>query len=254
MKILVIGDSCEDVFIYGDITRVAPEAPVPVIVPVTQESNPGMAGNVVANLTALGAEVTLITNEDPIRKVRYVDERYNQMVLRVDWNDTCKPIQSLASTGKAMPHHIMKTADKYDAIIVSDYCKGFLATWDIQQIAEMANCPTFLDTKKELGTWCDQINFIKINHLEHLKNSKQLEDYPELYKKMIITKGKRGCEYQGRMYATTDVPVKDVSGAGDTFLAGLVYEYVKSKNIEKAIDFAQECTTIVVQKSGVATI
>ena len=87
VKVLVIGDSCEDVFIYGNITRVAPEAPVPVVVPVRQESNPGMAGNVVANLQALGAEVDLITNEDPIRKVRYVDERYNQMVLRVDEND-----------------------------------------------------------------------------------------------------------------------------------------------------------------------
>ena len=57
MKILVIGDSCEDIFRYGDITRVAPEAPVPVIVPIREESNPGMAGNVVANLKALGASV-----------------------------------------------------------------------------------------------------------------------------------------------------------------------------------------------------
>ena len=51
-----------------------------------------------------------------------------------------------------------------------------------------------------------------------------------------------------------EVPVKDLSGAGDTFLAGLVCEYIKSKNIELAIKFAQECTTIVVQKEGVATV
>ena len=50
------------------------------------------------------------------------------------------------------------------------------------------------------------------------------------------------------------MPVKDVSGAGDTFISGLVYEYVKSGDIEKSIKFAQECTTIVVQKTGVATI
>ena len=48
--------------------------------------------------------------------------------------------------------------------------------------------------------------------------------------------------------------VKDISGAGDTFLAGLVIEYVRSQNIEKAIQFAQDCTTIVVQKSGVSTV
>jgi sugar/nucleoside kinase (ribokinase family) len=50
------------------------------------------------------------------------------------------------------------------------------------------------------------------------------------------------------------VSVKDVSGAGDTFLSGLVVEYVRTKNIESAIEFAQQCTTIVVQKSGVSTI
>ena len=50
------------------------------------------------------------------------------------------------------------------------------------------------------------------------------------------------------------MPVKDVSGAGDTFLSGLVVEYSRSKDINKAIHFAQECTTIVIQKSGVSTI
>jgi sugar/nucleoside kinase (ribokinase family) len=60
--------------------------------------------------------------------------------------------------------------------------------------------------------------------------------------------------FQGNNYPTQEVSVKDVSGAGDTFLSGLVVEYVRSKNIELAIDFAQQCTTIVVQKSGVSTI
>jgi bifunctional ADP-heptose synthase (sugar kinase/adenylyltransferase) len=148
----------------------------------------------------------------------------------------------------------MLTADEYDAIIVSDYCKGFLQTYDIEQIAQMAKCPTFLDTKKELGDWCNDIDFIKINSLEHEKNFETLPKYPQLYDKLIVTKGKHGCEFRGQMYSTQEVPVRDVSGAGDTFLAGLVYEYVKSKNIDKAIDFAQECTTKVVQKKGVATV
>ena len=57
-----------------------------------------------------------------------------------------------------------------------------------------------------------------------------------------------------KMFPTEEVPIKDVSGAGDTFLAGLVYEYMKTKNIEKSIKFAQKCTTKVVQKHGVSTI
>ena len=51
-----------------------------------------------------------------------------------------------------------------------------------------------------------------------------------------------------------EVSVKDVSGAGDTFMAGLVYQFVKTHNITNAINFAQECTTKVVQKIGVETI
>ena len=80
-----------------------------------------------------------------------------------------------------------------------------------------------------------------------------INQYPELQDKLIVTRGRRGCEYKNKIYPTHEVPVKDVSGAGDTFMAGLVYEYVKSNNIEKAIRYAQECTTKVVQKTGVAT-
>ena len=201
-----------------------------------------MASNVVANLEALGAEVDLITNEEEISKVRYVDKRYNQMVLRVDKNDKCKRYNG-----------VYETVD-YDALVISDYNKGFLTEDDIAAFAERAECPVFLDTKKFLGDWCKNIDFIKINSSEHEKNFEQLPKYPYLYNKLIVTKGKQGCEYKNKMYSTKEVPVRDVSGAGDTFIAGLVFSYIKCNNIDNAIDFAQDCTTIVVQKSGVATI
>ena len=242
MKILVIGDSCTDIFRYGDIRRVAPAAPVPVIVPIRETSNPGMAGNVVANLEVLGAEVDILTNEELIRKIRYVDERYNQMVLRVDENDQCEAYKGpYETTG-------------YDIVIISDYNKGFLNEKDIAAFAERAECPVFMDTKKQLGEWCMGVDYIKINSLEHEKNFEQLPKYPQLYEKLIVTMGKKGCIYQNKTYPTKEVPVRDVSGAGDTFLAGLVYEYAQSLSIEKAIEFAQECTISVVQKSGVATV
>ena len=72
--------------------------------------------------------------------------------------------------------------------------------------------------------------------------------------KTIVTKGNEGCLFKNKMYPTEDVQVKDISGAGDTFLAGLVVEYLKSNDIVKSIKFAQECTKIVVQKHGVSTI
>ena len=62
MKFLVIGDSCIDVFRYGKVNRLAPEAPVPIIIPEKETTNPGMAGNVVKNIEALGHQVDFITN------------------------------------------------------------------------------------------------------------------------------------------------------------------------------------------------
>ena len=243
MKILVIGDSCTDIFKYGKVTRIAPEAPVPIIVPELETTNPGMAGNVVANLKALGAEVDFVTNTTEIRKIRYVCSKYNHLLLRVDENDTCEPF----NIGSLY-------LNKYDAIIISDYCKGFLSEEDIKQISQLYQSVIFLDTKKILGKWAHDIDFIKINYHEYERNKEILENDSILKNKTIVTRGKYGCDYQGKNYSTIDVPVKDISGAGDTFLSGLVIEYIRSKDINKAIQFAQECTTIVIQKSGVSTI
>ncbi len=139
------------------------------------------------------------------------------------------------------------------AVVVSDYCKGFLTEPDIEFICNQHKT-VFLDTKKILGWYANNVKFIKINHNEYLNNENILNENHILLNKTIITKGKYGCEYQGKIFPTEEVPVKDISGAGDTFLAGLVVEFLKTKNIIQAIDFAQECTTLVVQKSGVSTI
>jgi ribokinase len=58
----------------------------------------------------------------------------------------------------------------------------------------------------------------------------------------------------GKLFTTQKVSVGDVSGAGDTFLAGFVFEYLKDKNVEEAIRFAQKCASKVVQKHGVTTM
>ena len=245
MKFLVIGDSCIDIFRYGKVDRLAPEAPVPIITPERETSNPGMAGNVVKNIEALGHQVDFITNTTEIKKIRYVCSKYNHLLLRVDENDLCQPI-----TQKALDKINWK---KYDAIIISDYCKGFLDENDIKYITTKHSL-IFLDSKKLLGEWAHNISFIKINHHEYEKNMDILFSDNILTNKTIITRGHLGCQYQNKIYPTKEVSVKDVSGAGDTFLSGLVVEYTRSKNIELAINFAQECTTIVVQKIGVSTI
>ena len=218
---------------------------MPVIIPESETSNPGMAGNVVRNLEALGCQVDIITNKTEIRKIRYVCSKYNHLLLRVDENDSCERID------RTILDNI--NYSDYEAIVISDYCKGFLIEEDIEYISKNHKL-TFLDTKKIFGSWAHKIKFIKINSLEFKNNIDVFEVDKKLLEKVIVTKGKNGCEYQGKIYPTESVSVKDLSGAGDTFLAGLVSEYIRSKDIYSAIKFAQECTTIVVQKSGVSTI
>ena len=70
-------------------------------------------------------------------------------------------------------------------------------------------------------------------------------------KKLIITLGHEGCLFREKIFSVEEVEIKEVTGAGDTFMAGLVAEYIKTKNIEKAIIFANQCATKVVQKRGV---
>ena len=246
MKILVIGDSCIDVFRYGEVNRIAPEAPIPVIKPEKEISNLGMAGNVVANLKSLGAKVDFITNKKEIKKIRYICSKYNHPLLRVDENDRCDRID--------IENELVTIKwDEYDAVIISDYCKGFINHLDIQYIAQ-AHPLTFLDTKRILGDWADKITFVKINHQEYKNNEEVLSNNPYLSNKVITTLGPKGCRYKDKLYPTQKVPVKDVSVAGDTFLSGLVYDFIKTKDIESSIQFAQKCTTVVVQQPGVSII
>ena len=256
MNVLVIGDSCKDVFIYGDIERISPEAPVPVFKPTHTEKNDGMAKNVANNVESLDMHIYTITNENCIIKKRYVENRSSQMVLRVDEHDYCdrikiKRLQGITNN-KFTSYGLTGIIDKIDAIIVSDYCKGFLEESDIEHICKY-NKNVFVDTKKKLGKWIKDADFIKINELEYKKNHELLSD-KGFEEKLIVTLGSKGCRYKDKVFNVKEVPVKDVSGAGDTFIAGLVRGYLDTNNIESAIEFAQKCTTHVVQKHGVATV
>ena len=251
MKVLIIGDSCKDIFVYGYINRLTPEAPVPVFNPNRELSNDGMAKNVANNVEALGCTIYTITNPNSIKKVRYVDEKSKQLVLRVDEHDYCDRVAVELPKGNKCRIGLGGEVE-VGAIIVSDYCKGFLHEDDIEYIAKN-NINVFVDTKKELGDWINDVDYLKINSSEYESNKKFFKDN-DIMDKTIVTKGNEGCLFQGRIYPTEDVLVKDISGAGDTFIAGLVVKYLKTNDIEKAIDFAQECTKIVVQKHGVSTV
>ena len=95
LKVLVIGESCTDKFIYCNVARLSPEAPIPVLNPIETIINRGMAANVVANVKALkpNASVTCLTTYSNVTKTRYVDSKSNHMFIRVDeGEDTIEPL------------------------------------------------------------------------------------------------------------------------------------------------------------------
>tara|TARA_Y100000593_G_C4304740_1_gene335144 strand:- start:1662 stop:2393 length:732 start_codon:yes stop_codon:yes gene_type:complete len=242
--ILIIGESCLDVFHYGECERLCPEAPVPVFNSTRTIENGGMAMNVYNNIKKLGGTVEIITNKNwkSIKKTRFVEEKSNHMFMRVDEND------------KGYPENLsLKTLnfELYDAIIVSDYNKGFLTTELLREISN-SHPLTFLDTKKILGDWSEGFTYIKINGVEYEKTKHTINK--NLYNKLIITQGQKGSIHKEKRYPVPMVEVKDVSGAGDTFISALCYYYLKTNSIEESINFANECATTVVQKRGVSTV
>ena len=240
-KILVIGDSSRDVFVYCDAVRLCPDVPVPVLNILDQQENPGMAKNVYRNIKNLVSDCDMVTNNNwyDITKTRYVHKNSNHMFFRVD-------------TTQSIPRIDTSTIDyDYDAIVISDYDKGFLTEDDINEIC-FKHSNVFLDTKKILGTWAQHAKYIKINDYEY-QNSK-LYMSPELKNKIIHTMGSDGCEYKDVIYPVNRVDVKDVSGAGDSFISGLVVKYYETGDIIQSIKFANECASEVVKHRGVTTI
>jgi len=229
MNVLLIGDSCTDKYVYGDARRLSPEAPVPVLESQRTETSRGMTWNVFNNLLAFGIETYMMTNPEDIFKTRYIDEKSNQQILRVDDEPDIEPMSYELPDGK------------FDAMVISDYDKGFLTQERIFQLVDWFDGPVFVDTKK---TTIPGSAYVKINEVEYRK----ITHYnPET---LIITKGGKGAEYKGELYPAEKVNVYDVVGAGDTFLAALTVGYLKYGTIEEAIPLANKAAAIAVSHTG----
>ena len=250
LNVLLLGDQCLDVYIYGQVNRISPEAPVPILEKKNVESKRGMSVNVFDNLTALGCKVTGAFGENRSIKTRFIDTKTGQQLFRYDEDVVSDPI------------NVYSIPDaEYDCIIMSDYGKGSLTYDNMKKVIELhGNIPIFIDTKKtDLGEF-DRIYppnevFVKINNYE-------AEKLKTKHRHMIVTRGKEGAEYDNKIYPTPKVDVADPCGAGDTFLAALAYYYCNSQfydygkqdnmtDIEYAIKKANIAASITVQHMGV---
>lgn len=216
------------------------EAPVPVIKLNSYYEKPGMAANVLDNLVKFNIAVDFITNTEIIKKTRLIEEKSLQQLLRIDL-DPCIPLWNEV---------IKSSLSDYDAIVISDYGKGFLDYTTIETLIRKFTGWIFIDTKKsDLARFKSDKVIIKINELEY-KNSSSKP------KHLIVTRGSKGTLYfrdrqqVGSSFSVKKQEVLDVCGAGDTFLAAFVAKFLATKSFDDAIIFANRASSITVKHLG----
>ncbi|MEX0841865.1 MAG: PfkB family carbohydrate kinase, partial [Xanthobacteraceae bacterium] len=162
--VLCIGDLMLDDFVYGEVTRISPEAPAPVLAVRRSETAIGGAGNVARNLASLGVRcifvgvvgeddagrtLTSALREEPLieahlvadasrpttRKVRFVSEHFSTHLLRADWEEA-KPVTK--DKEQALIDHALEALPRAGAVILSDYAKGVLTPPVIRAVIDAA--------------------------------------------------------------------------------------------------------------------
>ncbi|MFN2527818.1 MAG: D-glycero-beta-D-manno-heptose-7-phosphate kinase [Candidatus Baltobacteraceae bacterium] len=291
--IMVVGDVMLDEWIWGSVTRISPEAPVPVVAVSDHSFTLGGAGNVASNLRALEAKVHFVgtigkdrladrvhtlleeiqVSHDGVftvddrpttRKTRIV--AHNQQVVRADWEST----GPLASADREhIVHFVRSRAKDVDAIVLSDYAKGLLSREIVD--AALAAPLVIADPKPAnlllfSGVTCVAPNLheaasasgIAITDDASLERAgrKLLELVQCRY--VVITRGEHGMSLFGRDGERLNVPsvaraVFDVSGAGDTVVAVLSLALAAGAPIELALHLANFAAGAVVEKLGTAT-
>ncbi|SFS84611.1 rfaE bifunctional protein, domain I [Mucilaginibacter polytrichastri] len=297
IKILVIGDLMLDHYIYGNCNRISPEAPVQVVEVKKDEYTLGGAGNVIKNLKVLGCDTNIISivGEDDYANVintqleaagvnangilrdksrcTTLKSRVlvaNHQLIRLDREDT-QPVEK--ATADKLIDILKKEINNYNLVLVSDYNKGLLSDYLLNQIFSIcreASVKTLIDPKGNNYTKYRGCNMVKPNKKEAIQASGiQITDKDSLAAACKKIKEITGCddvvvtmsEEGMAMYVSdelTVIPTKalsviDVTGAGDTVLASLGVAISSGYNLFEACDFANHAAAVVVSKVGSAT-
>jgi len=197
-------------------TRLNPESSAPLVQVTSLYSKNGMAANVEQCLKELGVRTSLVTSKECSIKRRYVNAKSKEQLLRVDFDPKIEPLLQeeldIASYNRI-----------YDAIVIADYDKGFLTYSTINYIADNYSGPVFLDTKKKELERINSKIFLKIN--EHEANAAiKVPDHT------IVTMGASGVIWYNDRWPAYKTEMVDVCGAGDAFMAGIVYGYLTDNN------------------------
>jgi D-beta-D-heptose 7-phosphate kinase/D-beta-D-heptose 1-phosphate adenosyltransferase len=293
-NILVIGDSILDAYVDGEVSRVSQEAPVPIVLVNNPETySLGGAANTASNIVALGGYcslVTLIGDDEagkifeekikeagvllfPFSDLRKTSKKLRvrargQQMLRLDYEDTHEML--LSDLTDVLESTITSLIPNYDAVIVSDYNKGFLSKYLLQLISKSclaAGKPLVIDPKHKDIRCYHNASYVTPNEKEIMDLCPGW-DTPEeascYFSKVnqcgvLLTKGAKGITLIGggeviKNWPTQAKEVFDVSGAGDTVVAAFTLALSSGSTEEEAIIFANKAAGVVVGKHGTATV
>jgi len=248
-RIAVIGDSFSDEYIYGKVDRVSPEAPVPVLDVTKHEQRGGGAINVANNLYSLGIDLTLFTitsmklpyrvvspsGSNVLKKIRFIGNNFQ--LLRVD-----EPPVYMKKDLKRM---VYPSFNDFDIIVFVDYNKGIIK----------GGKATIVDSKKRDLSVFKGTEYLKINKKEYAEAINK-----EIFPSAFITHAEKGINFyeEGEFKLNLPTQVKeviDVTGAGDTVMATIIYCLVNGIMEPKLImKLANKAAGIVVAKFGTATV
>lgn len=289
-RIVVVGDVMLDIYRYGEVDRISPEAPVPIILIEKSIKNLGGAGNTFANLYALNniycflmgivgrdqygtidlpnlirekypsADYNLYpsANHDTIIKERIIAR--TQQICRLDREN----VNAVLEENEDLPRvkKILEFNLKYcDILIISDYAKGFITPHTMSIISKMKKEKNFivlLDPHPKNALIYSDIDYATPNKKEF--DEIQIGKFWDIGCKAIIrTEGAEGMTIIQQDDAnlhlkTVAQEIFDVSGAGDTVIAVLGYMLAHKFNLINSVIAANECAGIVVSKPGTIPI
>jgi D-beta-D-heptose 7-phosphate kinase/D-beta-D-heptose 1-phosphate adenosyltransferase len=292
-KVLVLGDLMLDRYIWGAVSRISPEAPVPVVEVQKDSLCLGGAGNVAQNLRSLGARpiLTGVVGDDlEGRWVRdnavesrgvFVDKSrpttvktriiaHHQQVVRVD-------LERKGTLPAELEKKLLRFmgSEEYDGLLVSDYNKGIVNPSLMAKALPMAKergIPVFVDPKVPHFRLYSPVTLITPNHFEAEKIvGHGCETDAEVEKAgveilslissryLIIKRGERGMAVFEQKRRPLHIPtvareVFDVTGAGDTVIAAAALALLAGASIGEAARIANAAAGIVVGKIGTATV
>lgn len=280
LKILVVGDIMLDKYIVGEVERISPEAPVPIVHVKDEYYTLGGCGNVVRNLVEIGANVTCLASiaMDPDgEKIKDDLDRLNvcDLVIYSSQETTVKEriiaderkIQMLRidkeNISQVNPEHAItilkqQTKDIFDMIIISDYAKGMITNELMDYLKTYHNAPIIVDPKPIHGYMYNDVYMITPNEKEWriMQVSSQYLLKGVTY--ILETKGRKGMTIYSSQESCNipaePVEVYNVSGAGDTVIAVMGVCLGMSYHPIDAAKIANKCAGYVVTQSGTSIV